>query len=185
MVRAPSFSSRVKQSCTLVKLVFFASLRSRSENSRHSAMQHLHTQGCSIRLTQPMKRVSKPRGIRLVSRKLMSSCCTMRAIKDFSVMSVSFACNTVRRLGYPPKEGGDQHNYSVRIGRIGAPPHAAQTATARACCAGPPSLAGGPFAHGAPLRGAGAVLRIRRVAVFLQRRRACEHRRGAPYRLHA
>ena len=62
--------------------VFFASLRSRSENSRHSAMLALHTQGCSMRLNQPMKRVSDRRGMRLVSRKLMSSCCNSLAMMD-------------------------------------------------------------------------------------------------------
>ena len=34
--------------------------------------------------------------MRLVSRKLRSSCWTRRAIRDLAVISVSFACNTVR-----------------------------------------------------------------------------------------
>jgi hypothetical protein len=34
----------------------------------------------------------------LVRRKLMSSCWTTRAMRDFVVISVSFACNTVRRV---------------------------------------------------------------------------------------
>src|SRR6202044_2575222 len=103
MGRAPSFSSRVQQSCTLLKRRCFASLKSRSVNNFHNAMPPRQTQGCSIRLSHPMKRVNKARGMRLVSRKLMSSCWTNRAIRDRAVISVSFACNTVRASR--PNEG--------------------------------------------------------------------------------
>src|SRR5271163_4345897 len=80
----------------LLKCGLFASLKSRSENSRQTAMLALHTQGCSMRLHHPIKRVSKRRGMRLVSRKLMSSCPSSRAMQDFAVILMSFACNTVR-----------------------------------------------------------------------------------------
>src|SRR3984957_14649165 len=57
------------------------------------------THGFSMRLHQPMKRVTRRRGMRLLNRKLMSSCCVSRPIKDLAVILVSFACNTVRPHG--------------------------------------------------------------------------------------
>ncbi len=95
----PSLSSRVKQSCRLLKRLFFASRKSRSENRRHSAMQAAQTSGCSMRLSQPMNSVSQRRGMRLVSRKLISSCCAIRSIRERAVILVSFACNKVRGRG--------------------------------------------------------------------------------------
>ena len=76
--RRPGRSSRVKQSCRLLNSVFLASDRSRSENSRQQAIETSRTSGFSILLNQPMKRVSAARGIRLVSRKLRSSCWVRR-----------------------------------------------------------------------------------------------------------
>ena len=58
----------------LLKLVFLASLRSRSENSRQIPIDRSRTSGCSILLSQPMNWVARRRGMRLVSRKLRSSC---------------------------------------------------------------------------------------------------------------
>src|SRR6266403_4749423 len=110
--RAPSRNSRVKQSCTLLKPVSLASLRSRSENSRHKAIQQRTTQGCSIRLNHPTNCVRSLRGIRLVSRKLMSSCWTIRAIRAFVVISVSFVCNRVRRLE-GSEVNGDEDDHLV------------------------------------------------------------------------
>jgi hypothetical protein len=52
--------------------VFLASDRSRSENSRQQAIEASRTNGFSILLNQPMKRVSAARGMRLVSRKFRS-----------------------------------------------------------------------------------------------------------------
>lgn len=70
----------MKQSCRLAKRVVAASSSSRSENSFHTAIDSSRTSGFSIRLTRPMKRVMSARGMRLVSKKLRSSCCTMLAI---------------------------------------------------------------------------------------------------------
>src|SRR5882672_990790 len=78
--RNPGRSSRVKQSCRLLNSVFFASDRSRSENSRQQAIEASRTKGFSILLNQPMKRVSAARGMRLVNRKLRSSCRVREAI---------------------------------------------------------------------------------------------------------
>ena len=75
--RAPSFNCRVKQSCMLRNCVCFASLRSRSEKNRQVPSETSRTSGCSIWLNHPMNRVARRRGIRLVSRKLRSSCCTI------------------------------------------------------------------------------------------------------------
>src|SRR6478672_9804007 len=87
--RRPGRSSRVKQSCRLLKLVLRASERSRSENIRQQAIERSRTSGCSILLNQPMKRVTAARGIRLVSRKFRSSCCVRPAIRRRIVMNLS------------------------------------------------------------------------------------------------
>src|ERR1700676_2079860 len=47
--------------------------------------------------------VNSRRGMRLVSRKLRSSCCTTRVITARTVISVSFDCNTVRRRRLDPR----------------------------------------------------------------------------------
>src|SRR5262249_44410243 len=87
--RAPSLSSRVKQSCMLRKCVFLASRKSRSVNSRHTPIDASRTSGCSIRLNQPINCVASRRGIRLVRRKLMSSCCKTRSSCARTVMGLS------------------------------------------------------------------------------------------------
>src|SRR3984957_4439206 len=87
--RRPGRNSRVKQSCRLLKLVFLASDRSRSENIRQQAIERSRTRGCSILLNQPMKRVTAARGMRLVSRKLRSSCWVRPAIRFLIVMNLS------------------------------------------------------------------------------------------------
>src|ERR1700710_1222892 len=86
--RNPGRSSRVKQSCRLLNSVFLASDRSRSENSRQQAIEASRTNGFSILLNQPMKRVSAARGIRLVNRKLRSSCWVREAIRPLSVINL-------------------------------------------------------------------------------------------------
>src|SRR6266567_4760854 len=86
--RRPGRSSRVKQSCRLLKSVLRASDRSRSENSRQQAIDKSRTIGISILLNQPMKRVSAARGIRLVSRKLRSSCWVKAAIRPRIVINL-------------------------------------------------------------------------------------------------
>src|ERR1700759_4995527 len=87
--RRPGFSSRVKQSCRLLKCVFFASGKSRSENSFQQAIEASRTSGFSILLNRPMKRVRAARGMRLVSRKLRSSCWVKVAIRLLTVMNLS------------------------------------------------------------------------------------------------
>src|SRR6201992_2142270 len=87
--RRPGRSSRVKQSCRLLKLVFLASDKSRSENIRQQAIDRSRTTGFSILETQPMKRVTAARGIRLVSRKLRSSCWVRLEIRFRIVMNLS------------------------------------------------------------------------------------------------
>src|SRR5450432_929655 len=87
--RKPGLSSRVKQSCRLLKLVLRASERSRSENSRQQAIEKSRTIGASILLNHPMNRVSAARGIRLVKRKFRSSCWVRVAIRLLIVMNLS------------------------------------------------------------------------------------------------
>ena len=72
--RTPGRSSRVKQSCRLEKLLFFASCRRKSSaNSRQVARDNWLTNGFSILLNHPMKRLRLRRGMRLHSRKLSFS----------------------------------------------------------------------------------------------------------------
>src|ERR1700737_89382 len=87
--RRPGRSSRVKQSCRLLKLVLRASERSRSENRRQHAIERFRIIGCSILLNQPIKRVSAARGIRLVKRKFRSSCWVRAEIRPRIVMNLS------------------------------------------------------------------------------------------------
>src|SRR5882757_1648009 len=86
--RKPGRNSRVKQSCRLLNSVFFASDRSRSENSRQQAIETSRTSGFSILLNQPMNRVMAARGIRLVSRKFKSSCWVKAEIRPLTVMNL-------------------------------------------------------------------------------------------------
>src|SRR6185437_14434012 len=147
MGRAPSLSSRVKHSCRLLKRACFASLRSRSENTRHSAIQAAHTRGCSMRLSRPTACPSQRRGMRLVSRKLMSSWPTTRAIRERVVILVSLTCNRVRR--------------GARRGRAAAKTAASPSAVARQT-----PLVGGTFTPGAQGGLLGAALRVRRSRFF-------------------
>ena len=76
----------MKQSRMLAKLLFLASLRSTSQNSRHIAIDKSRTSGCSMRLNRPTNRVSARRGTRLVNRKLSPSWSVSRAIAERTVM---------------------------------------------------------------------------------------------------
>src|SRR5258708_3770098 len=87
--RRPGRSSRVKQSCRLLKCVLRASDRSRSENSRQQAIEISRISGFSILLNHPMNRVRAARGTRLVSRKFRSSCWVKVAMKLLTVMNLS------------------------------------------------------------------------------------------------
>ena len=84
--RAPSLSSRVKQSRRLAKLLFLASLRSTSQNSRHIAIDKSRTSGCSIRLNQPTNRVSAPARNAIGQQEIESSWSVSRAIAERTVM---------------------------------------------------------------------------------------------------
>src|SRR5260370_35689400 len=86
--RSPGRSSRVKQSYRVLNSVFLDSDRSRSENSRQQAIEASRTSGFSILLNQPMNRVSAARGIRLVNRKLRSSCWVRPAIRPRTVINL-------------------------------------------------------------------------------------------------
>src|SRR5436190_786754 len=98
--RRPGLSSRVKQSCRLLNSVFLASERSRSENSRQQAIERSRTTGFSILLNQPMKRVRAARGMRLVSRKLRSSCWVRLEIRALTVMNLSAGIVSAIRHGF-------------------------------------------------------------------------------------
>src|ERR1700722_5292259 len=87
--RNPGRSSRVKQSCRLLKLVLRASVRSRSENNRQHAIERSRIRGCSILLNHPMNRVTAARGMRLVNRKFRSSCWVKVAMRLLTVMNLS------------------------------------------------------------------------------------------------
>src|ERR1700736_2481206 len=89
--RKAGLSSRVKQSCRLLKSVLRASDRSRSENSRQQAIERSRTRGCSILPNHPMNRVRAARGIRLVRRKFRSSCWVRAEIRPRIVMNLSAA----------------------------------------------------------------------------------------------
>src|SRR5438445_1499879 len=97
--RRPGRSSRVKQSCRLLNSVFLASDRSRSENSRQHAMEASRTKGFSSLLNQPMNRVSAARGMRLVNRKLRSSCWVKRAIRPRIVINLSAGLASASGMG--------------------------------------------------------------------------------------
>src|ERR1700761_6251097 len=87
--RRPGFNSRTKQSCRLLKWVCLAADRARSENSFQQPIEASRTIGFSILPNQPMKRVRTARGIRLVSRKLRSSCSVREDIRLLTVMNLS------------------------------------------------------------------------------------------------
>src|SRR5450432_1553046 len=99
--RKPGLSSRVKQSCRLLKSVLRASERSRSENSCQQAIERSRTRGCSILLNQPMNRVTAARGIRLVSRKFRSSCWVRAEIRARIVMNLSAGLISAGRMDSP------------------------------------------------------------------------------------
>ena len=70
IVRAPGLSSRMKQSCRLVKSALAASSRFGSAKSRQTPIDRSRTIGLSILLNQPMNWVVSWRGMRLVSKKV-------------------------------------------------------------------------------------------------------------------
>src|SRR5262245_41980996 len=177
-VRSPGLSSRVKQSCRLLKWVLRASDRSKSENSFHSAIETSRTSGFSILENQPMKRVRAARGMRLVSRKLRSSCWVKEAMRALTVMNLSARRVSACGLGNDtPDSLFVRGRRSVRCRRL------PDTESADRALPRQASLARGAFQDVAPGGKAAPVLRIRRRYVLRLRRRAGEHRRAAPGRL--
>ena len=113
--------------------------------------------------------------MRLVSRKLRSSCCN-----DLQRSSRSDCHETVSPAAIDC-DSMDSRSRRLRCTRAGAAALATSLVklkTAPGAVAGQAPLAGRPCAHVAPDRRAGAVLRIRRGAVLPRRRRA-RRRRGA------
>ena len=139
--RRPGRSSRVKQSCRLLKLGLPAPRdRSRSENSRQHAIETSRTSGFSILLNQPMKRVSAARGMRLVSRKLRSSCWVRLAIRPRTVMNLSAGLASACWHGFVPSDSRSVRRRGRR--RRGSLP---QTAGAAGAVAGQAPLADRTF----------------------------------------
>src|SRR5258708_34681250 len=137
--REPGRSSRVKQSCRLLKLVFRASVRSRSENSRQSAIERSRMSGCSILLNHPMNRVSAARGMRLVRRKLRSSCCDRAEMTLRTVMILSAGLVSAWRHGLALSDSVCRDDGVRRRG------YAAEIGSAAAVVAGQTSLADRAF----------------------------------------
>src|SRR4051812_17604715 len=169
--RRPGLSSRVKQSCRLLKWSFFPSDKSRSENSFHSAMEPSRTSGFSILENQPMKRVSAARGMRLVNRKLRSSCWVKEAMRALTVMNLSAA--PVSACCH----GNDTPDSLIVRGRRSIRCRSLPEAqgTDRAVPRQAP-LARRALQDVAPGGTAASVLRVRRRRLLCLRRRAGEHR---------
>ena len=172
----------MKQSCRLRNSRLLASLRSRSENSRQAAIEKSRTSGCSIRLNQPMNWVASRRGIRLVSRKLMSSCSNIRRIcvslhRHVSLLNSRAKPNSMAWAGTDTGVLRARRCGARNVGREAA--RRLELSQAKH-----PSLAG-HSPHGAAARRLRPVLRIRREPVFLRRRCARRDRGAPPRRLHA
>ena len=126
------------------------------------------TSGCSILLNQPMSRVSRRRGMRLVSRKLMSSCCKISQHRGAH-------CHRTVRPALLRFAAMDSHYTTFALYALGA---GALTTSLRQAERPPRAVEGeAPLAHrpcpdGAPDRRDGAVLRIRRAPLLPRRRRA-------------
>src|SRR5712671_5289170 len=169
--RRPGRSSRVKQSCRLLNSVFFASDRSKSENKRQQAIERPRTSGFSILLNQPMKRVMAARGMRLVSRKLRSSCWVRVDISPLTVMNLSAGLVSAVWHGIAHSDSLPLHR------RDGCRRSLAEIAGAAGAVACQAPVAGRPFedvARGGP---AEPVLRIRYRRFLPLRRRAGGYRR--------
>src|SRR3954449_8196451 len=176
--RKPGLSSRVKQSCRLLKWVLRASDRSRSENSFHSAIDPSRTSGFWILENQPMKRVSAARGMRLVNRKLRSSCWVKEAMRALTVMNLS-----ARSISACCHGNDTPDSFFVRGRRSVCCRRLPEDQGADRIVPRQAPLARRTLQDVAPGGKAASVLRIRRRCVLRLRRRAGEHRRPAQGRL--
>src|SRR6266480_807724 len=175
--RRPGRSSRVKQSCRLLNSVFFASDRSRSENSRQQAIERSRTSGFSILLNQPMNRVMAARGMRLVSRKFRSSCWVQVDMRPLTVMNLSAGLISAVWHGFAHSDSLPFHR---RDGcRRGLP----ETERAAGLVARQTPLADRTLEDVACHSAADPVLRVRYRRFLPFRRRAGGYRRPAPGRL--
>src|SRR3954466_3740122 len=176
--RKPGLSSRVKQSCRLLKWVLRASDRSRSENSFHSAMEPSRTSGFSILENQPMKRVRAARGMRLVNRKLRSSCWVKEAMRALTVMNLS-----ARRISACCHGNDTPDSFFVRGRRSFRCRRLHEDQGADRIVPRQAPLARRTLQDVAPGGKAASVLRIRRRCLLCLRRRAGERRNAAQGRL--
>src|SRR3954469_16608599 len=181
--RAPSFNSRVKQSCRLSKRRLRASLRSRSENSFQMAMELSRTIGLRTLLKRPTNKVSQRRGTRLVSRKLRFSCPGSWEINARTVIYLSLNCNSVRAVA----RGGtlELNSGSLHSGRGDSGVSAAESTGPAAALARQASLARRSFEVVAAPGPLCPVLRVQRGRVLQRRLRAGGSCRTTPCRLHA
>ena len=167
--RAPSLSSRMKQSCRLVnsRLARLAQVEI-GEQPPDARSTGSRTSGCSILLNQPMNRVASRRGMRLVSRKLMSSCWnTLVERGSHCHQTVRPAGNTIRRHGFA------LHDLrALRARRRRARDVAGQAEGAARAVEGQASVAARPRAHGAPLAALVPFYEYDEAAVLPLRRRA-------------
>ena len=137
------------------------------------------TSGFSILLNQPMNRVSAARGMRLVSRKLRSSCCVRAEIRPRTVMNLSDGLASAGWHGFAPSDSVSVRRCDCR--RRGCLP---QIAGAPGAVAGQAPLADRPFQDVAAGRAADPVLRIRRSSEFFRSDGApADGRHPAPGRL--
>src|ERR1700733_8532691 len=152
MGRTPGFSARMKQSCRLSNAGLAASSRFGSANRRQRPIERSRTKGWRILLTQPTNWVARRRGIRLVSKKLSSSCWPKRANMDRAVTEPE---GDVDDIGPLCVECG-RHRRHHRIDGVGAP-----DCDTTDVVQGEAPLAARPREDVALLRQAGALLRVR------------------------
>ncbi len=142
-------------------------------------IERSRTSGCSILLNQPTKRVVSRLGMRLVSRKLRSSCSDSLAMRDRTVMQRHTRSDSVGRHGYVLY---DMRPVWARRRGLGAA--LAKLKIAPAAVEGQAPVAGRPFAHVAPVGFADPVLRVRRSAILPCRQRAGRGCRAPARRFH-
>src|ERR1700687_5639527 len=140
--------------------VFLASRRSRPEKKRQMPIERSRTSGCSIWLNQPMNRVARARGMRLVSRKLSSSCKSIFRIWDRTVM-------LRLTLGDKPRIDGARphHACPLRARRRRPDDVAGEAEDAAGALEGEAPVVDRACPDGTADCLAGAVLRIRRGAI--------------------
>src|SRR5271170_453386 len=159
--RAPGFSSRVKHECKLVNRCFRASLRSRSANSRQIAIEARASGRASIWLNQAKNRFVSRRGIRLVSRKLISS--RSKVVADAARLVIFLKKSSNNDCVH---EGGNHHRRRLRPGCYGLGGVGGRPDGSAGSVQGEAQIARRARAHRAARGVAGAVLSVRRSAVL-------------------